>query len=233
MIDYGATMQSGNIFQFLNYRLSYFFVKFFLGLGPMGLFSTANQLSESIWILGKSISTVQYSRISNEDDHYYAAKLTMTFVKICVILTFAGIVVLNGLIFLLFPYIFRPEFAPVKYVMLILSPGILTFSVNVILSPYFSGSGRAKYNTITAAAGLFFTFVTGITLIPWLGLAGAALSATISYTCATLYQFIIFIRVSGIRAKDFLLKPSEIHSAYRFFVSLSVKKFTHDSAGNL
>ncbi|MGE5425029.1 MAG: polysaccharide biosynthesis C-terminal domain-containing protein [Syntrophothermus sp.] len=226
LFRYGGTMQAGNILQFLNYRLSYFFVKFFLGQASLGIYSVGNQLAESLWILGKSISMVQYSRISNQDDHVYAARLTLTFVKITFVLTFLAMIVLWVLIFLLFPFILKPEFAPVKYLMLILGPGILTFSVNVVLSPYFSGSGKPRYNTITASVGLAFTLITGLILIPRFGLAGAAMSATISYSCATLYQFLVFIRISGIHAKDFLLRGAEFRSVYRFFVTLPEKNIS-------
>lgn len=230
MFNYGGTMQVANIFQFLNYRMSYFIVFRYLGKGPLGIFSVGTSLSESLWILAKSISTVQYSRISNQDDEKYAARITLTFIKICFIVTLAGLLVLLGLLFLLFPLIFPHEFAPVKYVMAILSAGILTFSVSVVLSPYFSGMGKPVHNTITSAIGLVCTLGLGLLLIPYAGLPGAALTATASYVIATAYQFFVFIKKSGLRPADFMLRKSEFRTAYTFFISLRQKGILNDTA---
>ncbi len=224
MFRYGVTMQSANVFQFLNYRMSYYFVDFFLGKGSLGIFSVGTQLSESIWLLSKSISTVQYTRIANQKDPQYAAKLTLTFIKISFILTFISLAALLLLIHWFFPVIFHPEFAPVKNIMLILSVGILIFSVSIVLSPYFSGIGKPDHNMFSSGLGLVLTLISGFILIPRLGLAGAAMTAVISYATATLYQFIVFLRLSGILFRDFLLTGSEIRMAYRFLLSLQYKK---------
>jgi O-antigen/teichoic acid export membrane protein len=52
--------------------------------------------------------------------------------------------------------------------------------------------------------------VFGLLLIPRFGFIGAGLSATLSYSFATLYQFIIFCRISRIRPGDFLLTKNDI-----------------------
>ncbi|HSN50182.1 MAG TPA: polysaccharide biosynthesis C-terminal domain-containing protein, partial [Bacteroidales bacterium] len=225
LFHYGTIMQAANIFQFLNYRISYYFIEFFMGKGALGVFSVGTQLSESIWILSKSMSAVQYTRIANQDDPAYAARVTLTFVKISFILTFIALAVILLLIHLFFPLIFhRPEFAPVKYIMLILSSGILVFSVSIVLSPYFSGIGKPNHNMISSGLGLVCASVFGFILIPRFGLAGAAMTAVISYSTATLYQFIVFLRLSKILFRDFMLTRSEIQMTYRFFLSLQHKK---------
>jgi len=211
---YGTVMQLGNIFQFFNYRLSYYFIELFLGRASLGVYATGVQLSESIWLIARSIHLVQYSRISNEKDDRYASRLTLNLLKVSIVFTVLCFLMLYGLIVLFFNFIFKPEFIAIKIIMLILSAGILTFSVSIILSPYFSGSGKPHYNTITAAIGLAFTLLTGLLLIPHMGLPGAALSASISYTVATVFQLFMFIRISGIKVSDFILRRSDIKDVY-------------------
>jgi O-antigen/teichoic acid export membrane protein len=207
---YGSVMQTGNILQFFNYRLSYYFIEFFMGRASLGVYSVGVQLSESVWIVSRSIHMVQYARISNEKDLNYAARLTLSLTKVSFLITLICIVLLYILLILFFPLIFTSEFTAVKMIMASLSIGILTFSVSIILSPYFSGIGRPKHNTISAAIGLFFTLISGWILIPRFGFIGAGFSAVISYSVATLYQFVIFGKLSGIRPGDFLLKRSDI-----------------------
>lgn len=207
---YGSVMQTGNIFQFFNYRLSYYFIEFFMGRAAVGVYSVGVQLSESIWLISRSIHMVQYARISNEKDMNYAARLTLNLTKISFLITLVCLVLLYILLILIFPLIFKPEFNDVKMIMASLSIGILTFSVSIILSPYFSGIGKPQHNTISSAIGLVFTLACGWILIPRFGFIGAGMSATISYSAATLYQFIIFGKLSRIRPRDFLITRSDI-----------------------
>ena len=207
---YGSVMQTGNILQFFNYRLSYYFIEIFMGRAALGVYSMGVQLSESVWLVSRSIAMVQYTRISNEKDTHYAARLTLSLVKVSFLVTLTCIILLFILLVLFFPLIFTKEFTSVKIIMAALSIGIVTFSVSVNLSPYFSGTGKPGYNTVSAAIGLVFTLISGWILIPRFGLTGAGFSATISYSLATLYQFIVFGKLSGVRPRDFLMTRSDI-----------------------
>jgi O-antigen/teichoic acid export membrane protein len=206
----GSVMQLGNIIQFFNYRLSYYFIEFFLKRASVGIYSVAVQLSESIWLIAKSISMVQYTRISNEKDENYAAKLTLDLMKISFILTFLALILIMILLHVFFTLIVKPEFNQVPLIMYVLASGILTLSVSIILSPYFSGQGKPIHNTIGAAIGLFFTLVLSLILIPILKLPGAALAAVSAYIASTSYQFIVFVKKSKVKPRDFLLRKSDI-----------------------
>jgi O-antigen/teichoic acid export membrane protein len=207
---YGSVMQTGNILQFFNYRLSYYFIEVFMGRAALGVYSVGVQLSESAWLVSRSISLVQYSRISNEKDLNFAARLTLSLTKVSFLITAFCIVILFFLLILFFPLIFTPEFNAVKLIIASLSLGILAFSVSIILSPYFSGIGKPGHNTITAAIGLLFTLISGWILIPRFGFIGAGFSAAISYSIATLYQFIVFCKLSGFNPAHFLMTKSDI-----------------------
>jgi O-antigen/teichoic acid export membrane protein len=207
---YGSLMQTGNILQFFNYRLSYYFIEVFLGRAALGVYSVGVQLSESVWLVSRSIAMVQYTRISNEKDPNYAARITLSLTKVAFLITLICLVLLYILLLLFFPLIFTPEFIAVKMIMASLAIGILTFSVSIILSPYFSGIGKPGHNTISAAIGLIFTLISGWILIPRFGFIGAGFSASISYSAATLYQFSLFGKLSGIKPKDFLMTRSDL-----------------------
>jgi len=210
LFQLGSVMQLGNIMQFFNYRLSYYFIEFFLKRASVGIYSVAVQLSESIWLIAKSVSMVQFTRISNEKDHDYAAKLTLNLAKISFILTLISLILIMILLHVFFSLILKPEFQQVPVIMYTLAAGILTFSISIILSPYFSGRGKPIHNTISAAIGLVFTLVLSLLLIPKMKLPGAALAATVSYIAATIYQFIVFIRMTKLKPSDFLLRKNDV-----------------------
>ena len=63
---------------------------------------------------------------------------------------------------------------------------------------------------ISSAIGLVFTIGLGLLIVPRYGILGAAVTASVSYTISTIYQLIVFIRMTHLRARDFLLTRSEI-----------------------
>jgi len=210
VLRFGTYVQFANIFQQLNYRLSYYIVDFFLGRAILGVFTIGVQLSEGLWLIPRSIGMVQLTRISNEMDNHYAIRLSLTMIKISWIITLFVLILLLLIPASLFQLIFGTEFSDIKIVIAALGTGIVTLSVSIILSQFFSGINKPFHNTISSAIGLVFTLGFGFILIPHWGLIGAGITSSISYTVATIYQFIIFSRTTKLTARDLLLKKSEI-----------------------
>jgi len=206
----GSVMQLGNVLQFFNYRLSYYFIEIFLKRAAVGVYAVGVQLSESIWLIAKSISLVQYTRISNVKDEKYAAKLTLNLIKISFCLTLLSLIIIMVLLHIFLGLIVKKEFQQVPAIMYALSTGILTFSISIILSPFFSGIGKPIHNTISAAIGLVFTVIFCLWFIPNIGIIGAAFAATLSYAAATTYLFIVFIKMTKVKPVDFLLKRDDL-----------------------
>ncbi len=137
--------------------------------------------------------------------------------KITLILTkIAGIVTTGAMVLLLlipdsfFQAIFTHQFAGLKVIIVSLSFGIIILSVSMILSGFFSGINKPYHNTISSATGFVFTCVMGWLLIPAWGLAGAGIAASVSYTAATLYQLLVFVRLAKLKPSDLLLKKVEV-----------------------
>ena len=63
---------------------------------------------------------------------------------------------------------------------------------------------------ISSAIGLVFTVGLGLLIVPRYGILGAAATASVSYTISTIYQLIVFIRMTNLKARDFLLTAAEI-----------------------
>lgn len=74
MLTYGFAIQIANFAQLLNYRLSYYIIEFCSGRKALGVFDLGTKLSEAVWILPKSMATVQYARISNSKENKIYAK---------------------------------------------------------------------------------------------------------------------------------------------------------------
>jgi O-antigen/teichoic acid export membrane protein len=207
---FGTYIQFANIFQQLNYRLSFYIVDAFIGRSAVGVLAAGVQMAEGLWLIARSISMVLFSRISNQMDDVYSVKLTLTMTKITWIVTMVALVLLLLVPTSVFETLFGIDFAGIRPVIASLGIGIVTLSVSMIFSGFFAGYNRPYHNTISSAIGLVFTFTLGLILIPMYGIIGAGITATVSYTAASAYQFIIFSRIAHLGPRDFMLTRSEI-----------------------
>lgn len=210
ILRFGTYVQLANIFQTMNYRLSLKFVDFFAGRAAVGVLSLGMQLAEGLWLISRSIATVQYSRLSNAMDFDYSVRLTLTLAKITWVVTGVAMLLVLAIPNFVFVALFTAGFGDVKLVIASLSLGIVALSVSMIFSGFFSSINKPYHNAISSAAGLVFTVVLGLLLIPKYGIIGAGISATVSYSCISLYQFIIFSTLTKLKLRDFLLTATEI-----------------------
>jgi len=206
----GAYNAVSNLIQKANYRLSYYLIEYFLGLGALGRFSVGVQVSESTWLVGQSVATVQYARISNTDDKERAVKLTIQLLKAVLTISFFIILFFAILPENFYQWIFGKEFTQVNFVIRALAPGIIALSGNMIFSHYFSGTGQYRINTIASIVGLIFIVVSGIILIPYYKLIGAGIAMSFSYISSTFYLLYMFIRQNKMSFNDFLIKKNDL-----------------------
>jgi O-antigen/teichoic acid export membrane protein len=87
LIHYGFYLQIANVTQLMNYRLNYFLLDYFSGRASVGQFMAGVQLSEGLLLPSKSIGTVQYAKISSQKSKTEATRLTVTLLKVTLLLT--------------------------------------------------------------------------------------------------------------------------------------------------
>jgi len=204
MLRQGLPAQAANGLQLLNYRLSYFLVQRFHGAGALGLWSITTQLAESAWLAPKSLGSVLYARVSNTEEQDRQRELTLSVMKASVVLALVAALVLLALPESLFQWVFGPEAEGITGLVLLLSPGLVAMAASQAFSHYFSGVGRVHHNTIASGIALAATVALGLWLIPTEAQRGAAITSSVAYAMAILYQAILFNRRTGARFVDYL-----------------------------
>ena len=204
VVKYGIVTQIANVLHIGNKRFSYYVIKRFAGLPPLGIYTAGVQLTEGLRLIGQSISIVQFATLSNTTDKKYAAQLTIKLMKFTVLLTLAAVLVLIILPESFYTWMFSKAFSGVKPVILILSPGVIALAANAIFSHYFSGLGNPKVNLWSNVVGFVFTVILAFSLIPLFGINGAAFTASVSYISTVIYQYIIFKKQTGTRFGEWL-----------------------------
>ncbi|MEI7663206.1 MAG: oligosaccharide flippase family protein, partial [Bacteroidota bacterium] len=169
ILRFGTYVQFANLFQTMNYRLSLKFVDYFSGRAAVGILSLGMQLAEGLWLISKSLGTVQYSRLSNEMNFDYAGRLTLTFAKISWVVTAIAMACLLAIPKSLFDLVFSARFGDVKLVLVSLSFGVVELSVSIIFSGFFSSINKPYHKMLSSAPGLIATIGLGLLLIPRYG----------------------------------------------------------------
>lgn len=191
----GIQNQTAAISQFGNYRVVYFIIEILIGRGALGVFSVANQLAEGIWIPGKSLSTIQYGKISNLNNDLQSRKITRQYMALSLLSAVAGSFVLYFLPEGLIEMFFGLEFLELKSLVPYLIPGILAISISMAFSHYFSGIGKPIINMYCSFSGLIFTLIIAYWLVMSRDLIGAAIVLSSVYSFITLMQFFFYIKM--------------------------------------
>jgi O-antigen/teichoic acid export membrane protein len=216
--NYGWKCEAGNLLQFLNYRLSYFLILHYLNLNNVGLFSVGIAIAESVWLIGKSITTVQYSKIINSSRRSHAILLTKKSAAISLYASFLLVITILIIPNTLFALTFGHDFLHVKQLFIVLIPGILSTSVSTIYAHYFSATKQQGIWIMRSVTGLIFTVILCPVLIPLWGITGACVSTTISYMASFVYLRWMFHKeqhVRSITSKYFASSPSGYDSCSR------------------
>lgn len=219
MLHFGLMTQLSSITHLLNKRLGFYFIRNISGFGAVGVYHSGTQITEGLRIIGQSIALVQMSAISNSNDKQYAKTLTLQLLKLSVLLTFFGVLMIAFIPSSFFTRFFGKEFGDIKTVFIYLSPGVIALSANAIFSHFFSGTGIPKYNFYASIVGLLVIIPAVILLVPAFGIEGAAGATSLAYLAAVAYQWIVFQSRTQTKFRDLFLNHEDLK-----FVRLMLQK---------
>lgn len=214
-LKFGGLVQIGNIAQLLNYRLSFYFLELIINppsiaLIRIGIYSASLQVAEAVWQFARSVSTVQYAKVSNLSDQEKGLKISLSLLKLNVIVTTVGVLFLLVLPQSIYTAIFGSEFGEIRAHVALLSPGIIALSASNALSHFYAGVGLHRINTISSTIGLILTIGLGYPSIYYFGTMGAAGTAGIVYVIQTGYQFVVLKRKHRVVLADLFDLKEEI-----------------------
>lgn len=202
MFKFGSMIQLSTLVTMINRRISYIVIKNVFGDAEVGVYTSGTQVSEATKLIGNSIALVQFSTISNMDDRKKAADITVTFLKLAVILTALCMLFICLIPKSIYVWIFTAEFAEIKDVLVTLSPGMVFMAANMIFSHYFSGVNLPKHNLYGSLIGLLVTIPSIFIMIPLYGILGAGISVSLTYLATVIYQWIIFKKINKTKTKE-------------------------------
>lgn len=208
LLEYGWKTQLSSFIQFLNYRLSYYFLEFYKGINSVGIFSIGVAFSEAIWTVSRSISVVLYSEIINDENE--SVEKTKLSLRISFLISTLCLFILLLLPTHFYTLVFGKAFFQTKTIILLLSPGILAIATSNILGFYFAGVRQLRILNIKSFFGLLVTLFASLYAIPKWGIFGACVVTSVSYVISSIVLFWKFYIITDFHFTDFIITRQEI-----------------------
>ncbi len=222
ILSFGYKFQIFDFLQFLMLRFSFLLLFQYEGKVSLGVFSIGLSLIESIWIISRSIATLNYIKIANSSEPKSYGRFTLKLVRISLLIS----ILLVGLVFLIptdvYIFIFGKYCQVLKHYIRWLIPGSIIFPVFIILSSYYSGKGRMDYNIIACGLGSFISIVLGFLLIRKYEMTGTAFTMSISFIVCSLFLFYKFYKSNNFTLSDLLINRNDFSEFNSF-----IKKYLH------
>ena len=208
---FGLKGHISNVLSFINYRIDIFIIAYFLDDIAVGLYSVAVLISERIWLVSQSVSSVLFARVANLSDDAERNKFTSLASRNTLLITFVGGLILalvcNWFINLFFGESYSQSVIPFLY----LIPGVVIFSMSKVLANDFIGRGYPQINTYIASVTALCNLGLNFWLIPKYGIKGAAIATTSSYLLDALMKSCYFSSKNNISFSEFyIIKFSDL-----------------------
>ena len=220
LFAYGGLAQLANIIQFGNYRISYYYLMNMQGgegAAELGKYSIAVSIAESVWIIGQSLATVQFARLSNVEDARLRKKISLRMFKFNLLLNLFAVLLLLMIPSSLYETVFDgPEFSMVATYIVWLSVGIFMLGTSTSISAYFGGRGKYWPAVISSILGGLVTLGMCEFFMKDNGVIVAAIGASLSYTVVLVYFLICFLKAEQLSLSTILPGVKELNLYYRW-----------------
>lgn len=186
-LKYGMGYQIFELLQLLNFRLYFFLLYHLQGPSDLGLFSIGVSVLEAVWILGRSVFVIHYSDFSNSDNRIVAVRQTLRYIKIIFVISVVLLAVIALCPSSVYGSVFGASFAGVKYQVKWLFPGILMYSIALVIQSIYLSRGRYGKLIFAQLVSLVISVTLCYLWIPHYFYSGASAAASAAYiTCAVI-----------------------------------------------
>jgi O-antigen/teichoic acid export membrane protein len=213
LLSYGGRALIGDVLQYFNYRVDVFVVLYLLGSSAVGIYAVSVSIAELIWYVPGAIATVLFPRTAL--DWEQATQFTPRVSRNVLFVTAIISIFVATMSPLLLITVYGEQYISSLMPLWLLLPGVVILGIAKILASDLAGRGRPEFGTFASGVSLIATIVLDFTLIPIMGVSGAALASTVSYTLTSLLILIAYMRISGNNAFSVLfIKRSDFEMYY-------------------
>jgi O-antigen/teichoic acid export membrane protein len=200
-LTFGLKSHAQTLITSLHLRLDLFLIAFFLGPQQVAFYAIATHIAEVLGDIHRPVSIVLYPRLAAAGDARIH-ETTMTSCRHVFFLELAAALTLVLSAQFLVGFLYGPDYLPAVRPLLVIVPGVVMLSVFNLLTRNFMSRNKQHTTIAAGLVGLIMNVALNLFLIPVLGITGAALASTLSYSLATFVLLLSFRRDSGIALRE-------------------------------
>lgn len=198
----------GSVMGYLNYRIDQFIIAVLLAPEQLAFYVIAVDIAERLWIIPGAVATALLPHLTNMRDRNPAftalvARHTVLWTGAGCFLVFAGAGVAVDL---LFGEAYDATSSPLRWLL----PGILTLTVGKVLVAELLAREKILFTSMLSVAAATINTTTNFLLIPRMGIVGAAVASSLSYSLISLIVAWYFVRVTGVPWADLAPRRSDL-----------------------
>ena len=191
-LTYGIKAHIGNTVSLLNYRADLILVNYFSGPAAAGIYNVAIKLAEQLLLISKAFSTVLFPTLASlKKEDARREKLTPKMARSALWASLIASMLFAGIADPLISTLLDKEFSEATSALLILLPGIVAFTCAQVLANDFAARGMIGTNLVIACTILAVNISLNISLIPPLGIEGAAFATSLAYAANLILRMIL------------------------------------------
>lgn len=193
LFAHGFYYQLVEVLQLLNLRYYFFQLGLQQGNKYLGIYSIGISILESVWLIPRSIATVHYVSTANSDEIKRERHRTIQLAGYSLILCTLALAAIWFVPAEMYSYVFGHGFGDVRHSIRYLFPGILIYSLWIVVSSFYFGTGNYKPLLVSSLAGVVALALFSAFLIPKYVMSGAGLAASLSFFTATIVLLVYFV----------------------------------------
>lgn len=193
----------------INYRVDILILERFVSSADVGLYSVGVGLAELIWQLPTAIGTVLFSSSANSKSDSIAANQAAKLLRVSLVFLVLGSILFTFTSGWIVPLIYGNEFQASAQVINLLLPGIILVVIIQVLHASISGRGYPLIGLKVFILSIIVNVILNLILIPELGINGAAIASSVSYTIGGMGYAWIYAKKTELRMSDLLFIKKE------------------------
>ena len=185
-------------------KADFWFIQHFEGLNNLGLYSTASNLGETLYLVPNTLGLVVLSFVADPETREKSTERTAMIALLFFLTMIIGAVSFSPISSWFFGLAFGPDFRASGPIFNLLLWGIVPFSLATVMIGFLTGANQVRHILLAASAGLILTIVLDVLMVPRFGMSGAAGARGVALNVMTWYLVVHFHRTTGIAYRDFL-----------------------------
>ncbi len=198
----------GTIAAYLNYRVDELIIAALLPPEQLGFYVIAVGLVERLWIVPGSVATALLPHLTNLQEH--KPELAAIIARHVVLWVGAGCLFVFALADVVVRVLYSSEFSPSVAPLRWLLPGILTLSIGKVLVAELLAREKPRYTIWASGAATVVNIALNLVLVPRMGISGAGLASTISYTLLSFILIWYYLRETRVSWTELLPRRSDL-----------------------